>query len=207
LPLNCAYCFFCAGSFASVDGDEAPPAGLEGEAPLAGLEGEAPLLEDEAPALGLELAPPEAEPDFGLSLEADPLDELGELGLAVAPPDGDEDELLLEGDEGDEGELDGEELELEDSLVVVLVLSPRSHAARPKASATATAKMESFMCPPGVGIRKESCKLRARRKPLMMKGPSRASGTLLPTVRKFLLARAGAARAARARGLLRRAVF
>jgi hypothetical protein len=153
LPLNCAYCFFCAGSFASVDGDEAPPAGLEGEAPLAGLEGEAPLLEVEAPALGLELAPPEAEPDFGLSLDADPLDELGELGLVVAPPDGDEEELELE---GDEGELDGE---VDDGLEPdapeeVLELSPRSHAARPKASATATAKMESFMCPPRLGYEK-----------------------------------------------------
>ena len=85
-----------------------------------------------------------------MSLEADPedeLDELGELGLVEAPPDGDEVELLLE---GDEGEVDGEELELEEPGEV-LELSPRSHAARPKASATATAKMESFMCPPWLG--------------------------------------------------------
>ena len=88
-----------------------------------------------------------------MSLEADPedeLDELGELGLVEAPPDGDEDELLLE---GDEGEVDGEELELEEPGEV-LEVSPRSHAARPKASATATAKMESFMCPPGWGYEK-----------------------------------------------------
>ena len=96
------------------------------------------------------------------SLEGDPLvpedelDELGELGLALgleeAPPEGDEDELELD---GDEGELDGE---VDDVLEPdeVLLESPRSHAARPKASATATARAESFMCPPWLGYEKRA---------------------------------------------------
>jgi hypothetical protein len=123
-------------------GDEllAPPLGALGLAPLLGL-GEP------------ELAPPEAEPDL-LSLDADPLmlpeGELEEDGLDgldelddEAPP------------EGDEGELLGEDvLELDEPGVdeVLLELSPRSHAARPSASATATAIAESFMCPPRVGV-------------------------------------------------------
>jgi hypothetical protein len=116
----------------------APPLGALGLAPLLGL-GE------------LELAPPEAEPDFALSPDADPLmpeDELEEDGL-----DGLDDEAPLE---GDEGELLGEEdvLELEEPGLaeVLLGLSPRSHAARPSARATATAIAESFMCPPRVGV-------------------------------------------------------
>jgi hypothetical protein len=142
-------------------GDEAPLLGLAplGLAPLGlaplGLDGEAPLLglDDEAPLL--ELAPPEAEPDFVLSLGADPLmpeeeldEELGELGLVdEAPPDGDEDGAPEE----------GEELELEEPGLdgLLLVLSPRSHAARPKASATAAARMESFMCPPWLGYKRQ----------------------------------------------------
>jgi hypothetical protein len=130
---------------------------VEDEEPL----GEAPLglgLGLLAPALGElgelelellelgepELAPPEAEPDFALSPEADPLmpeDELEEDGLDgldEAPPDGDEGEDVLE-------------LE-EPGPDVLLGLSPRSHAARPRASATATAIAESFMCPPWVGV-------------------------------------------------------
>jgi hypothetical protein len=115
------------------------------------VEGEAPLgdglLEDEllapplgalglAPPLGLgelELAPPEAEPDFALSLDADPL----------MLPEGELEEDGLDG-------LDGLD-ELGDDEVL-LGLSPRSHAARPRASATATAIAESFMCPPRVGV-------------------------------------------------------
>ena len=73
----------------------------------------------------------------------------------MAPPDGDEDELLLEGDDGEvDGEVD-DGLEL-DAPEEVLLVSPRSHAARPKASATATARVESFMCPPWVGVRKKN---------------------------------------------------
>jgi hypothetical protein len=102
------------------------------------------LLEE----LGL-LAPPEADPDLGVSLEADPLmpedelDEDGLDGLDVAPPD------------GEDGELGEDVLELEEPDVL-LGLSPRSHAARPRASATATAIAESFMCPPWVGVRKKN---------------------------------------------------
>ena len=102
------------------------------------------LLEE----LGL-LAPPEALPDLGVSLEAEPLmpedelDEDGLDGLDEAPPD------------GEDGELGEDVLELEEPDVL-LGLSPRSHAARPRASATATAIAESFMCPPWVGVRKKN---------------------------------------------------
>lgn len=115
---------------------------LELESLLLGLLGEALL------------APPEAEPDFGLSLEEELDEELGDVGLGAAPLDGDEDDAPAD---GDEGELDGEEdvLELEEpGPAEVLLLSPRSHAARPKASATAAARMESFMCPPWVGYKR-----------------------------------------------------
>jgi hypothetical protein len=92
------------------------------------------LLLEELGLLGLLglLAPPEAEPDFALSPEADPL-----------MPDGDEGELLGE---------DVLELEEPGPDEALLGLSPRSHAARPRASATATAIAESFMCPPWVGV-------------------------------------------------------
>jgi len=134
----------------------------EGDAPLGlgllgGVEllapplGELELLLEELGLLGL-LAPPEAEPDFALSLDEDGLDELDE-----APPDGDEGELLGE---------DVLELEEPGPDEALLGLSPRSHAARPRASATATAIAESFMCPPRVGVYKSS-KLRARPKPLI----------------------------------------
>ncbi len=98
------------------------------------------LLLEELGLLGLlVLAPPEAEPDFGLSLDEDGLDEDGLDELDEAPPDG-------------EGELLGEDvLELEEPEVL-LGLSPRSHAARPRASATATAMAESFMCSSVVGV-------------------------------------------------------
>jgi hypothetical protein len=152
-----------------------------------GEDEDAPLGDEDAPPLGLELvppeepevlgcalelelelgeaelAPPEAEPDFDVSLEPDPLipeDELleapGELGLEEVPAEGDE-EVPLEGDEddelleGDDGELDGEVLELDEPDALLPALSPRSHAARPKARATATARAESFMGPPWVG--------------------------------------------------------
>jgi len=125
----------------------APPAD---EPELLGLLGcAAEELELESLLLGLlgeaELAPPEAEPDFGASLELDPLvpadellDDPGALGLDEAPVDGDEGELL----------------ELDELGEVLLGLSPRSHAARPKASATATARVDSFMRPPWVGVQK-----------------------------------------------------
>ena len=108
---------------------------------------------------GLVVAPPEAEPDalpdpgFAGSvalgeLGAAPEDELDELGeVAELPPEGDvvdEDEL--------EPVLDGG-VELAPLLVLPLVV-PRvvslswPQAARPKAMATAIARVESFMCPP-----------------------------------------------------------
>ena len=142
---------------------------LLGDELLAPLLGELGLgeLELELELGELELAPPEAEPDFLLSLEADPLmpeDGLDELE-DEAPPDGDEGELL-----GEE-----EEVELEEPGVdeVLLALSPLLQAATPSASATATAIADSFMCPPGVGCSRHS-KLRARPKPLIAMGPSRA---------------------------------
>lgn len=105
-----------------------------------------PLGELELGELGLgelELAPPEAEPDLLLSLEADPL--MPEEGLDGLDEDDDEGELLGE-DVLELGELD-----------VLLELSPRSHAARPRASATATEIAESFMCPPwGWGASEEA---------------------------------------------------
>jgi len=81
---------------------------------------------------------PEDELEEGLDGldEDDGLEELDE-----APPDGDDEgELLLGEDVLELGELDFE-------------LSPRSHAARPRASATATAIAESFMCPPWLGCK------------------------------------------------------
>lgn len=149
-----------------MDGDEeAPLDGLELAPPeVLGCALELELLELGELELGeAELAPPEAEPDFDVSLEPDPLipeDELleapGELGLEEVPAEGDE-EVPLEGDEddelleGDDGELDGEVLELDEPDALLPALSPRSHAARPKARATATARAESFMGPPWVG--------------------------------------------------------
>jgi hypothetical protein len=83
-----------------------------------------------APDLGeAALAPPDAEPGFAASLEAEPgfaaSLEAGALELDEAPLDGDEDGVLGEAAGVDE----------------VLLVSPRSHAARPRASATATARV------------------------------------------------------------------
>jgi hypothetical protein len=122
-------------SFLAAGGvDEAPPLADELDAPgLAGGVDEAPPLAEELDELGLvddgddeapPLEPTEAEPD------AEPLGEDGEVLLGA-------DEVL---------ELD------EPGVDEVLFRSPLSQAARPKASATAAAKIESFMCPPWVGI-------------------------------------------------------
>lgn len=138
-----------------VEDDEPLGLGLLGDELLAPPLGELELLLEELGLLGLLglLAPPEALPDLGVSLEADPLmpedelDEDGLDGLDEAPPDGDEDEL-------GEGELLGEDdvLELEEpGLDELLLALSRSHAARPRASATATAIADSFMCPPWLG--------------------------------------------------------
>lgn len=152
--------------------DEAPP-----DAPPELVLGEAlellgGVLELEEPELlGEALDPPEADPDLLLSDEE--LDELGEVAEGVDELLG-EDELLDE-ELGVLGELDappvppteaepelepgvlglvGDEavLELEEPGVEeVFALSSRLHAARPKATATAIARAESFMCPPWLG--------------------------------------------------------
>jgi len=101
--------------------------------PLAAPLGCAAELELESVLLGeVALAPPEAEPGFAASLEP------GAVGLDEVP-------------------LDGDVLELEEpGADEVLLVSPRSHAARPRASASAIARVESFMCPPWVGVRKKN---------------------------------------------------
>jgi hypothetical protein len=123
----------------------------------------------DAPELGelelglLELAPPEAEPelDFDGSVALGELDEL--------PPEGEvaEDEELEP-----DGGVDGVALLLELPLVLPLLPAdlpvPLSwpQAARPKARATAAANVESFMCPPWLGIRKNAARNGPGRKPL-----------------------------------------
>ena len=138
-----------AGSLAG-SGLVEPDVELLGELvlPLAApeLPGWAAELELESLLGEVALAPPEAEPGFAASLELDPL----------IPPD-----ELLDDEPGavglDEAPLDGDVLELEEPAVDGdLLVSPRSHAARPRASATATARVESFMCPPWVGVRKKN---------------------------------------------------
>lgn len=93
-------------------------------------------------------AEPDAEPDFVVSLDADPLIPAEEL----------DEEPGLDGEVDALPPLDGEVLgevavlELEEpGAVEVLPESPRSHAASPNASATATASVESFMFPPWLG--------------------------------------------------------
>ncbi len=105
---------------------------------------------------GLVLAPPEAEPDaepeVDLSFEGsvaldEELDELGEV-----------EELPLDGEVLDGGvEL---ALPLVLPLLPVVLPVPLSwpQAARPKAKATAAASVESFMCPPWLGLRKKAAK-------------------------------------------------
>jgi hypothetical protein len=122
---------------------------------------------------GAALEPPEAEPDFEVSeLEpelpplTDELDEPGLDGVDEALPEGgvallDEEELGAVDDAPPEAEPDVEPgaLDGDDGVVALLELDEpgaeddllalsRSHAARPKARATATARVESFMGPP-----------------------------------------------------------
>jgi hypothetical protein len=83
-------------------------------------------------------------PGFEVSLEADPDGEVEEVEPDAEPL----------APEGDDGELLGEEavLELDEPGLDALLRSPPlSHAARPKARATAPAIRESFMCPPWLG--------------------------------------------------------
>lgn len=153
----------------------------------------APALELGELALGtlgvLEVAPPEAEPAFSLSFSASVADELDELdapGWVVVPDDG----LVAL---GAELELEVAPLlgELGGGVDVALLLEPdvlgavevRSlaasspQAARPRAKATATANVESLMCPPS-GYGKQSSKQRAGCKPLISQGLAPARGTL-----------------------------
>jgi hypothetical protein len=128
-----------------------------------------PLGEPDAPPLAEPAAPPLAEPDAlasGLvSLVPDPLAaELEELGLEgvaegvdealpVPPAEPDAEPEAEPDAPGDEGLVLGDVALLEEPEPEVCrpLSGPRSHAARPKASATAAAKIESFMCPPWVG--------------------------------------------------------
>jgi hypothetical protein len=146
------------------DEPEVPPA-LEGGVLLLGE-----ALEPLGEALGELLAPPEAEPDFDASPEADPLVPVeAEPEAEPLAPEGDDGEVLL-----------GEDAVLEldaPGLDALLLRSPLSQAARPKARATAPARRESFMCPPWLGYR-YACKLRARPNPLIAKGQSRTCGNL-----------------------------
>ncbi len=165
------YCDFFSGSFA---GSVAPE-----ELPLALPEAEP-------------LAPPEAEPELDFegslagSLAPDELeDDDGELGVvAELPLEGEvvEDELEPELDGGGVDE-DGEE-ELLEPLVPLLDLPPPlswPQAARPKAMATASARVESFMCPPWLGIRNKAAKNGPGPNPLGSEGqcPARCRHFLL----------------------------
>jgi hypothetical protein len=96
--------------------------------------------------LGELLAPPEAEPDFDGSLEADPLVPVeAEPDAEPLAPEGDDGDVLL----GEEAELELDEPGLDELLEPPPPPSP--HAARPKTRATAPAIRESFMCPPWLG--------------------------------------------------------
>jgi hypothetical protein len=115
--------------------------------------------------------PPEAAPDLPASMVTDVLDE--PLGAAAEPPEGVAEELEDEpGAAGaavpPEAELDEEPgavdgdgvalslraLELDEPGADDVRSGPLSpQAARPSARATATARVESFMCPPWLGYR------------------------------------------------------
>jgi hypothetical protein len=132
---------------------------------LLGVLGCALELLDELESAGAALAPPEAEPDFDVSADEElggvtPMDVLdddepGVAGVAEVPPEAELDEApgAVEGDEG-VALLLFAVLELEPGADEVRAASSRLHAARPKASATASARVVSFMCPPWLGIRK-----------------------------------------------------
>jgi hypothetical protein len=129
---------------------------------LLGVLGCALELLDELESAGAALAPPEAEPDFDVSADEElggvtPMDVLDddEPGVAEVPPEAELDEApgAVEGDEGVALSLFAV-LELEPGADEVRAASSRLHAARPKASATASARVVSFMCPPWLGIRK-----------------------------------------------------
>jgi len=147
------------------------PEGLELEAALE-LDGWS--LEAEPPVVPPAEPPPEADElpldgVLGEVLEpapAEPLLMVAEPDIDVPPaPEGEDDGAALEDEDDEPGAVEGDagalvEPEADDELVpegaVVVprdadVLSPRSHAARmlaPKATDTASARVESFMGPP-----------------------------------------------------------
>ena len=94
--------------------------------------------------LGAAVEPPEAEPDFAVSA-VEELEELGALGGVTPMVVLDEDEPGAAGAEVPPAA----ELEAPGAEEVRLV-SSRLHAARLKANATASARVVSFMCPPGL---------------------------------------------------------
>ncbi len=156
------YCDFFSGSLEGSFAGSLAPEALEGALPEE-LDGALLLVEP--------LAPPEAEPELDLegslagSLAPEELedDDDGELGgVAELPPEGELDEV--EPDVEDGGVDDGDEELLLLPLVPLAPLPalppPLSwpQAARPRAMATATANVESFMGPPWLGMGKEAAK-------------------------------------------------
>ena len=145
------YCDFFSGSFEGSFAGSVAPEELEGALPEE-LDGALPLVEP--------VAPPEAAPELDFE-ESLPLDE-GELGgVAELPPEGELDEDELEPELEGGGVVDEGEDELLLPLVPLPALPPPlswPQAARPKAMATASANVESFMCPPWLGIRKTAAK-------------------------------------------------
>lgn len=114
------------------------------------------LLDDEPGVL----APPEADPDFDESLDGSPapeeLAEPDEPGVAdeLDEPDGLDGlvELPLDGElDEDDGGVPLLPLPLLPLLPDLLPPLSWPQAARPKAKATATARVESFMSPPWLG--------------------------------------------------------
>jgi len=120
----------------------APPLALS----LAGFS--ALALELELGLLGeLALAPPDAEPGLAGALDAAELDEDFDGSVAALPP------AEVEPDEEPDGDDGVALLALEEPGVFddEVRSGPWSQAARPKASATDTARIESFMSPPWLG--------------------------------------------------------
>ena len=165
-----------------VDWDCAP-AGWLSLVSLLGVELAEPDGEVEPLVLWLDVAPPEAEPAFFSGsvvvvddeLEPDEgalggvaLEELDELdgGVALPPTEAEPDVLpegagvVVEDDEAVSRDGDGEVV-AEPEVEEVRWSGPRSHAARPRAIATASARVVILMRPPWLGTKKVSSRLRA----------------------------------------------
>lgn len=139
--------------------------------------------------LELEVAPPEAEPDFSLSFSASVVVALDGGVLALPPTDAEPEAEPDGGVDGVDGVDDALLLEPDAPGAVDVRSRPRSspQAARPRAKATATANVESLMGYSKVGYEKERSKLRAGNKPLIRQGPPPAHGTLCPACRSSYL--------------------